>query len=54
MSVETIAAEGRVVSAVFGAAEIVSDPDWEWEYAAHLKATHGQAELAGDLLAVPQ
>ncbi len=46
MSVETIAAEGRVVSAVFGAAEIVSDPDWEWEYAAHLKATHGQAELA--------
>ncbi len=46
MSVETIAAEERTVSAVFGAAKTVADPDWEWTYAAHLKASHGQAELA--------
>jgi acetyltransferase-like isoleucine patch superfamily enzyme len=46
MSVETVAANERLVSAVFGATRAVADPDWEWEYAAHLKATHSRIELA--------
>src|ERR1700675_5045588 len=46
MSVETRAAEERLVSAVFGAAQPINDPRWEWEYAAHLKNAHTPAELA--------
>jgi acetyltransferase-like isoleucine patch superfamily enzyme len=46
MSVETLAAEERIVSAVFGAAETTADPEWEWAYAAHLKASHSRTELA--------
>jgi acetyltransferase-like isoleucine patch superfamily enzyme len=49
MSSETASPEvngTRVVSAIFGRAASVEDPVWEWEYAAHLKRTHSQAELA--------
>ena len=28
---------GRMATAVFGRAEAVNDPGWEWEYASHLK-----------------
>jgi acetyltransferase-like isoleucine patch superfamily enzyme len=46
MLAETIVSEERMVSAVFGAAETIADPAWEWEYAEHLKAAHSKAELA--------
>jgi acetyltransferase-like isoleucine patch superfamily enzyme len=46
MSVEALVSKERVVAAVFGAAKIAADPDWEWNYAAHLKASHSHAELA--------
>ncbi|WP_213806335.1 DapH/DapD/GlmU-related protein [Granulicella sp. dw_53] len=35
----------RIVSAVFGRAKLLHDPDWEWEYAAHLKRTYSTLEL---------
>lgn len=37
--------EQRIVRAVFGKAEVVSDPAWEREYAVHLKASYTKAEL---------
>jgi len=37
--------EQRTVSAVFGKAEVMSDPEWQGKYAAHLKASHTQTEL---------
>jgi acetyltransferase-like isoleucine patch superfamily enzyme len=37
--------EARTVSAVFGNARILADPAWEWDFAAHLKQTHGPLEL---------
>ncbi len=49
MSLEQVSAgsdEGRTVRAVFGAAPIVEDPAWEWEYASHLRNTHSKSELA--------
>lgn len=39
------ACTSRVVPSVFGKAESVRDPAWEWEYAEHLKATHSPSEL---------
>ena len=39
------AMEERIVSAVFGRAEAVRDPVWEWEYASHLKKLHSPTEL---------
>ena len=35
----------RQVPAVFGAATTKTDPEWEWQYAAHLKAAHSAPEL---------
>jgi acetyltransferase-like isoleucine patch superfamily enzyme len=46
MSSEIFASEPRTVSAVFGAAQVVDDPGWEWEMADHLKRTHSPTELA--------
>jgi acetyltransferase-like isoleucine patch superfamily enzyme len=37
--------QARTVPAVFGSAQLVEDPLWELEFAAHLKATHTVAEL---------
>ncbi len=37
----------RTVAAVFGLAQVAPDPNWEWEYADHLKRTHSPAELLG-------
>jgi acetyltransferase-like isoleucine patch superfamily enzyme len=48
MSVELESASqstSRTVPAVFGSAEIVEDPAWEWDYAAHLKQTYAPREL---------
>ncbi len=36
---------GRSVPAVFGSAQVMEDPVWEWEFAAHLKASHTVIEL---------
>jgi acetyltransferase-like isoleucine patch superfamily enzyme len=41
-----VLSETRLVPAVFGKAEVVADPVWEWEYAAHLKSSYSAAELA--------
>jgi acetyltransferase-like isoleucine patch superfamily enzyme len=38
-------AKERIVTAVFGKSEVVDDPAWEWEFAAHMRASHTQAEL---------
>ena len=47
MSVETIAAEGpRGLCCLWRGRDSIRS-DWEWEYAAHLKATHGQADWLG-------
>ena len=35
----------RSVPAVFGSAQVMEDPGWEWEFAAHLKASHSVLEL---------
>src|SRR4051812_42815044 len=35
----------RSVPAVFGSARVAEDPSWEWEFAAHLKATYTPQEL---------
>ena len=35
----------RTVAAVFGKAQVVDDPAWEWEYAEHLKSTYSAREL---------
>lgn len=45
MSHEALSERPRTVAAVFGRAEVRSDPAWEWEYANHLKQTHSPAEL---------
>jgi acetyltransferase-like isoleucine patch superfamily enzyme len=45
MSPEALCETPRTVAAVFGKAEVRPDPEWEWEYAAHLKRTHSPAEL---------
>lgn len=37
--------QSRTVPAVFGSAQVVDDPAWELEFAAHLKASHSVAEL---------
>lgn len=37
--------QNRTVPAVFGSAKVASDAVWEWEFAAHLKATHTASEL---------
>lgn len=38
-------AEARRVPAVFGSAQIIPDPAWEWDFAAHLKQSHTSVEL---------
>lgn len=38
-------AETKTVPAVFGRAEVALDPEWEWDFAAHLKQSHTPAEL---------
>jgi len=48
MSVElstSTASEFRTVAAVFGSAQVLNDPAWEWEFAASLKQTHSPREL---------
>lgn len=35
----------RTVPAVFGSAEVLQDPAWEWDFAAHLKQTYSPQEL---------
>jgi len=48
MSVESHFAalsEVRTVPAVFGSAKMVTDPAWEWDFAAHLKKSHTSSEL---------
>lgn len=48
MSVESevsLRFETRRVPAVFGKAEVITDPVWEWEYAAHLKSVYSATEL---------
>lgn len=37
----------RIVSAVFGSAKVQSEPRWEMDFTAHLKAAYSTAELLG-------
>lgn len=39
------AKESRAVESVFGKKQIKADPNWEWEYASHLKQAHTPQEL---------
>ena len=53
MSVESHFAalsEVRTVPAVFGSAKMVTDPAWEWDFAAHLKKSHTSSELLAPLV----
>ena len=43
----TAGKETRVVPAVFGRTSLAQDPQWEWQFADHLKNTYTHAELAG-------
>jgi acetyltransferase-like isoleucine patch superfamily enzyme len=39
------ASEARKVPAMFGRTKLLSDPLWEWDFAAHLKQNHSPQEL---------